>query len=89
MDVFQCVVPAHQGLEAQLEPLVQQLPEGVLVTLGENTDLRQIEGDHALVEAPLELVVSIRIFPGGQEGAAAHGGEHVAFVILLHLFGEI
>ena len=85
--ILQCVVPAHQGLKTQLEPLVQQLPEGVLVSLGEDPNLGQIEGDHALVEAALKLVVPVCVLPGGQEGAAAHGGEDIALVILLHLLG--
>ena len=45
----------NQGLKTQLEPLVQQLPERVLVPLGEDPNLGAIEGDHALVEAALKL----------------------------------
>ena len=88
--VLQGVVAAHEGLEAQLEPLVQQLPELLLIPPGQDADLGQVQGDHALVEAALELVVPILVLPGGEKGAAAHGGEHVALVVLPHLLsGDI
>ena len=85
--LFQGVVPTHKGLEAQLEPLLQEGPELLLVAIGQNANLRQIQGDHALVEPALELVVSVLVLPGGQEGPAAHGREHIALVVLPHLLG--
>lgn len=41
----------------------------------------------ALIEASLEFILPVFVFPGGKEGAAAHGSEHVALVDLAHLFG--
>ena len=84
---LQGVVAAHQGLEAQLQTAVQLLPELVLVPSGDNAHLGQVDGHHALVEAALKLVVAILILPGGEEGAASHGREHVALIVLPHLLG--
>ncbi len=80
-------MPAHDGLIAQVQPLLQQLPELLLVAIGQNADLGQIEGDHPLVEPALEFVVAILVLPGGQEGPAAHGRKDVALVVLPHLLG--
>ena len=85
--LFQGVVPAHDGLKAQVQPLLQKGPELVLVAAGQNADLRQVQGDHALVEPALKLVIALLVLPGGQEGPAAHGGEDVALVVLPHLLG--
>ena len=85
--LLQGIVAAHEGLIAQVQALLQQGPELVHVPPGQDADLGQVQGDHALVEAALELIVAILILPGGQEGAAAHGGEHVALVVLPHLLG--
>ena len=78
------IVTAHERFVAQIQTFVQQFPEGFLVTLCENTDLRQVQADNTLVEATLKLVVSVFIFPRGQEAAAAHWTEHVALVMLPH-----
>ena len=88
MDVLQGLMAAHQSLKAQLQPLIQQGPELLLVSTGQNTNLGQIQGDHALVEAALKLVVAVLVLPGRQEGAAAHGREHVALVVFPHLLGR-
>ena len=42
---------------------------------------------HALVEPTLPFVIPVLVLPGGQEGTAAHAGEHIALVILPHLLG--
>ena len=39
----------------------------------------QIERDNALVEAAVEFVIAVFIFPGTQAAAAAHNRETVAF----------
>ena len=78
---------AHEGLEAQRQPLLQQGPELVLVLAGEDADLGQVDGHHPLVKPALELIVPVLILPGGQEGPAAHGREHIALVVLPHLLG--
>ena len=87
MDILQGLVAAHEGLEAQLQALVQQRPELLLVPSGQDAHLGQVQRDHALVEAALKLVVAVLVLPGRQEGAAAHGREHVALVVLPHLLG--
>ena len=87
VDILQGLVAAHEGLEAQLQALVQQGPELLLVPAGQDAHLGQVQGDHALVEAALKLVVAVLVLPGRQEGAAAHGREHVALVVLPHLLG--
>ena len=83
----QGAVAAHERLAAELEPLVEQLPELVLIPLGDDADLREVDGDDALVEAALELIVALFVLPRGEERAAPHGAEDVALVDLAHLFG--
>ena len=87
LHVLQGVVTAHNGLKAQLQALLQQGPELLLVAPGQNADLGQVQRDHALVEAALKLVIAVLVLPGSQEGAAAHGREHVALIIFPHLLG--
>ena len=83
---LQSVMTAHQGFIAQLQTLIQELPEFLLVALSHNADLGQVQGDNALIEAALELVVAVFVLPGREEAAAAHGAEHIALVIFAHFF---
>ena len=58
------------------------------VTVGEDPDLGQVQGDDAHVEAAVKFVVALGIFPRAQEGAATHGAEDVAFIGFAHLLGR-
>ena len=66
---------AHERLAAEIEPFVKQLPELLLVALGDDADLRQVDGHDALIEAALEFIVAVFVFPGGKEGAAGSGAQ--------------
>ena len=81
----ECVMTAHQRIEAELESLFEEFPELLLVAARKNAALGKIDGNDALVESALELVVAVFVFPGGKEGAAAHGREYVALVVFAHL----
>ena len=100
---LQTVVTAAQRAVAQLQPLVKDLPELVDVAAGGQSHVRQVDGDHALIEAAIVLVLAGLIVSGvgniahsgvgeavgGQEGAAAHAGVYVALQLLHLLFGNI
>ena len=89
---LQPLVAAAQRPVAQLQPLVEDLPELLHVAAGGQGHVRQVDGDHALIEPAVVLVLAGLIVPGvgdvadpgvgeavgGQEGAAAHTGIHVA-----------
>ena len=47
------LVTAHQGLEAQFQPLVQERPELPLVPIGQQADLGQVDRNNTLVDALL------------------------------------
>ena len=63
----------------ELHALVKDLPEPVHVAAGRKSDIHQVDGDNALVEAAVEFVIAVFILPGTQAAAAAHNGEAVAF----------
>ena len=100
---LQAVVAAHEGPVAQLQPLVKNLPELVQVTAGAERHVRQVDGHHALVEAAVVLVLARLVVAGvgdvahpgvgepvgGQEGAAAHAGVHVALQLQHFLGGDV
>ena len=87
----------------QLQPLLEDLPELLGVSAGGQGHVRQIDGDHALVEAAIVLVLAGLVISGvgnvadpgigktvrGQEGAAPHTGVHVALELLHLLLGDI
>jgi hypothetical protein len=87
-DALEEVDAQEQGFFAEFQALVEDLEEFFFVAVGEDADLRQVEGDDAHVEAAVELVVALFIFPGAEEGAAAHGAEDVAFIGFAHLLGR-
>ena len=88
LDALEGLMAAHESLEAQAQTLLEDLPELVLVAPGQDADLGLVQGHHALIEAALELVIALLVLPGRQEGAAAHGREHVALVVFPHLLGR-
>ena len=87
-DAFEEVDAQEQGLLAKFQAFVENLEEFFFVAIGEDADLRQVEGDDAHVETAVEFIVALFIFPGAEEGPAAHGAEDVAFVGFAHLLGR-
>jgi hypothetical protein len=94
-------VAAAQGLVAELEALVEDLPELVHVAIGREGDVGQVDGHDALVEAAVvlglaglvvlglgDVVIAVAGAVGREEGAAAHAGVHVAVTLGLAL-GEL
>ena len=95
---LQAVVTAHEGFMAQVQALIEDLPELVKVTAGGQGHVHQVDGDHALVETAVVLglarfvvlgighvVPAVAGTVGGQEAAAAHAGVHVAVALGLAL----
>lgn len=95
---LQAVVAAHEGFMAQVQALVEDLPELVEVAAGGQSHVHQVDGDHALVEAAVILglaglivlgvghvVPAVAGAVGGEEAAAAHAGVHVAVAFGLAL----
>ena len=78
------VVAAHQGLVAQLQALVEDVPEFLLVLPGGQGHVHQIDGDDTLVEPAVVLGLSIFVHIGREEGAAAHAGVAVALAIFVN-----
>ena len=87
-DAFEEVDAQEQGLLTKFQAFVENLEEFFFVAIGEDTDLRQVQGDDAHVETAVEFVIALFIFPGAEEGPAAHGAEDVAFVGFAHLLGR-
>ena len=82
---LQAVVAAHQGLVAQLEALVKNLPELIKIAAAGQGYVHQIDGDNTLVKAAIVLRLAVLVDIGGQEAAAAHAGEAVALAVLVDL----
>ena len=82
---LQAVVAAHQGLVAQLEALVKNLPELIKIAAAGQGHVHQIDGDNTLVKAAIVLRLAVLVDIGGQEAAAAHAGEAVALAVLVDL----
>ncbi len=82
---LQAVVAAHQGLVAQLEALVKNLPELIKIAAAGQGHVHQIDGDNALVKAAIVLRLAVLVDIGSQEAAAAHAGEAVALAVLVDL----
>ena len=86
------LVAAHQTPVAQLQPLVEDLPELVEILAGAQGHIHQIDGDDTLVEAAVILMLAglvvacvcdvahaaVREPVGSQEGAAAHADVDIA-----------
>ena len=87
-NLFEQFYAQQQGLFAQLQPFMENLEKLVFVAVGQNADLRQVNRHDAHIEAAVELIAAPFVFPGAQEGAAAHGAEYVAFVGFPHLLGR-
>ena len=69
----QRIMTTHQCFVAELQTLVEDLPEYVLIAMCDDTHLGQVQGYNTLIETSLELVVAICILPGREEAPAAHG----------------
>ena len=100
---LQTVMPAAQGTVAQLQPLVKDLPEPVQIAAGGEGYVRQVDGDHALIEAAVVLVLARLVVSGvgdiadpgvgkpvrRKEGAAAHAGVYIALELQHFLLADI
>ena len=79
MACLQCTV-------AQSQTLVKDLPEFFKVAFRAQRHIHQIDGDHALIEAPVVFgLAGLGVNIGGQEAAAAHAGVAVSFAVFVHL----
>ena len=56
-----------QRLVAQLQPLVEDLPEQIQVAAGGQRHVRQVDRDHALIEPAVVLGLAVFVDIGGQE----------------------
>ncbi len=83
-DVFQKIVAKEERLVAELETFIENLEKFLFVAACQNADLREIERDDAHIETAVPDVVSVFIFPRGEEGAATHRAEDVSFINLTH-----
>ena len=82
----QPLVAALQGPVAQIEPLVEDLPELLKVAARAQGHVHQVDGDDALVEPAVVFgLVGLGVHVGGQEAAAAHAGVAVALAVFVHL----
>jgi hypothetical protein len=70
---------------AQLEPLVEDLPELVEIAAGGQRHVHQVDRDDALVEAAVVLGLAVFVHIRRQEAAAAHAGVAVAVAVFVHL----
>ena len=82
---------AHEGLVAELEPFVENLPELIERAAGRERHIHEVDGHHALIE-PAVVFGLVRIVVSGvcyvvpavagavgrEEAAAAHARVHVA-----------
>lgn len=48
--LLQSLMPAHQGVKAKLQPFFQDSPELILVSIGQERNLGQVEGHNTLVD---------------------------------------
>ena len=98
---LEAVVAAHEGLVAELEPFVENLPELIKRAAGRERHIHQVDRHDALIESAVilgltRLVIAgvCHIVParagavGREEAAAAHAGIHVAVTRHLAL-GEL
>ena len=69
---LQRMMTTHQSFKAKCQTLLQKSPELFLISLCQNTDLRKIDADNALIKSSLKFKLSIFILPRCQEAAAAH-----------------
>ena len=94
---------ALKGPVAQLQTILKNLPELVQIAAGGQCHVRQVDGDHALIEAAVVLVLAGLVILGvgnvadtrvgeavrRQEGAAAHAGIDVALQLPHLLLGDV
>ena len=82
----QPLVAGLQGPVAQVQPLVEDLPELFKVAPRAQGHVHQVDGDDALVEPAVVFgLVGLGVHVGGQEAAAAHAGVAVALAVFVHL----
>ena len=71
-DIFQEVIAQHQCFVAKLQAFFQDFKEFFFRMFRQNTDLRQVQRNDALIEATVPNVFAFFVFIRAQEGAAAH-----------------
>ena len=89
----QSLMAAAQGAVAELQAVFKDLPELVHISVRGAGDIDEIDGDDALIETSVVLVLSVLAKAhsvGSKEGPAAHAGIDIAvFVLLHHLCGDV
>ena len=83
-------MPDHQRLEAKLAPLVQQMPELRLISLGAAGHIHQIDSDRSLVESAVVFMAAVRVHALGirsEKRPASHAGVHIPVLQLPHDLG--
>ena len=70
---------------AQLQALIKNLPELIEVAASGQPNIREIDGDHPLVEAAVIFGFTVLVQIGRQEGTAPHAGVAVTVTIGVHL----
>ena len=79
---------AAQRAVAELQSLLEYLPELVHIAVRGAGNIDEVNGHDALVEAAVVLVCAVlaeSLEIRGQEGAATHARVHIAVLVLLHL----
>ena len=76
---------AHQRPVAQVEALVEDLPEFFGVPAGGQRHVDQIDRHDALIEAAVILRLAVLVDIGRQEAAAAHAGVAVPLAVFVDL----
>ena len=59
----EAVVAAHESPVAQIQTLIKNFPEAFDITAGGKGHVYQVQGNDALVEPAVELVVAVLILP--------------------------
>ena len=93
---LETVVAAAQGAMAELEALLEDVPELLLVTAAGQRHVDQVDGHDALIEATVELglggvvvtgvchvAITVARAIGGEEAAATHAGIAIALALCL------
>ena len=78
----------HKCFTAEFQAFVKEFPELILIALGNDANLGQVDGNNPLIEAAFKFIVSILILPRYEEASASHGGKDIAFIVFAHLLGR-
>ena len=81
----QPLVTALKRAVAKLHAFVEDFPELIYVFVRGQTDIDEVDGDHALIESAVVLGLAVFVDVGGEERAAAHAGVAVTLAVLVNL----